>query len=255
MELDLPLHVLGSPIRATTEVAFGDNRSTYRIELDDDRVLAARILAGPEAAADAARIATVMARLADAGLQVPTPNLVEATGGVWLLTPWVPGRPGAAWMDTPARARHLAERMGRLAHRLRAVDVAGLHLDAGGRSGAFVLQHGDFAPINVIVDADREIAAVLDLEHARLGPPHTDVAWWGWVVRHHHPEAWAAAWPTFRAAAGVEAEVPDAELHALALLELARRASSAVNDRARQRWVDRLVDAETWVVAGSGQAM
>ncbi len=83
--------------------------------------------------------------------------------------------------------------------------------------------HGDFAPINVIVGADGEIAALLDFEHARAASPVVDVAWWGWVVRHHHPEAWAAAWPTFRAAAGVEPGVTDADLHALALLELARR--------------------------------
>ena len=81
-----------------------------------------------------------------------------------------------------------------------------------------------------------------------------DVAWWGWVVRHHHPEAWAAAWPTFRAAAGVEPGVTDADLHALALLELARRVVSAADAEARRRWLERLTDAATWAIPADGQA-
>ena len=48
-----------------------------------------------------------------------------------------------------------------------------------------------------------------------------DVAWWGWVVRHHHPDAWGAAWPTFRAAAGVPpGDLADAEIRAVMLVRL-----------------------------------
>ena len=106
--------------------------------------------------------------------------------------------------------------------------------------------HGDFAPINVIVDPGGEILSLLDQKHARIGPEHGDVAWWGWVTHHHHPYAWAAAWSTFRTSAGIDRRVPDADLHALALVELIERASSAVDAEARRRWRDRLTTAASW---------
>ena len=98
--------------------------------------------------------------------------------------------------------------------------------------------------------ADGEIAALLDFEHAGAGPALLDVAWWGWVVRHHHPDAWTAAWPTFLAAAGLEPGRVEARLHELVLRTLADRAAGCRDAAARGRWQDRLTAARTWTVPG-----
>ena len=271
---------LGTTVVAVDPVGWGDARATYRLALADGRTVAARWIEETEPTGDVARVAAVMVRLGRAGLPVPDPTIAAAPSGSWLLTSWVDGETGAAWLDTPERARRLADRMGRLARRLRAVDPTGLGLDIRGatptarareqlvavplpastrrrleatldrlerrRPAATAFVHGDFAPINVIVDPDGEILSLLDLEHARIGPEHGDVAWWGWVSHHHHPDAWAAAWSTFRTAAGTDRRVPDADLHALALVELIERASSAVDAEARRRWQDRLTVAALW---------
>jgi aminoglycoside phosphotransferase (APT) family kinase protein len=118
-----------------------------------------------------------------------------------------------------------------------------LAADEDRRSG-FV--HGDFAPINVLVDAAGEIVALLDLEHARTGPRGVDVAWWGWVVRHHHPVAWAAAWRPLCTAAGMDPDADAARLHAQMLAWLLDRAGTALDPIARSRWIERLAAAAAW---------
>lgn len=65
-----------------------------------------------------------------------------------------------------------------------------------------VFAHGDFAPVNVIL-RDGWIAALLDLERARLAHPLFDAAWWRLMVRCHHPDRWPAAGPAFFSAAGL----------------------------------------------------
>ena len=229
-----------------------------------------------------------MVRLADTGLPVPHPTVLASETGAWLVTPWVEGGTGAAWLDTPDRARTLARSMGRLARRLRDVDSAGLALgastaqsgDAAEQAASWlakpavllapqthaaledaiawlraadrwvpVFVHGDLAPVNVIVDASGGISALLDVEHAALGSPLADVAWWGWVVRHHHPEAWSASWATFRSAAGVDqasggsAEV---ELRASMLLRLLRAVADADDPATAVLWCRRLDEAAAW---------
>ncbi len=259
-ELDDVAERLGARLLAAEPVGWGDARATHRLSLADGRTFAARRLAGGDSGARGRRIVGIMARLAEAGLPVPSPTVVETGSGPWLVTRWIDGETGAHWLDDPDRARRLAERMGRLASRLRAFDLDGDVIESRGQRSrgakppehaAFV--HGDFAPVNVIVDADGEIAALLDFEHATQGPALLDVAWWGWVVRHHHPEAWTAAWPTFLGAAGLEPGPIEARLHELVLGTLARRAATAEGADGRRRWLDRLTAARAWTVPG-GQA-
>jgi len=200
----------------------------------------------------------IMTRLAQAGLPVPTPTVVEMPEGPWLLTPWIEGETGARWLGDPDRARHLADRMGRLARRLRSVELdadrfegdreADPRLAASPRARTFV--HGDFAPINVVIGADGEIGALLDFEHAGEGPALLDVAWWGWVVRHHHPEGWAAAWSTFLAAAGLEPGDVEERLHELVLKTLADRVAASRDIAEGERWRQRLATARAWAVPG-----
>ena len=52
------------------------------------------------------------------------------------------------------------------------------------------------------------MVGLLDLEFARVADPLFDAAWWGWIVRYHHPTRWVAAFPHLLAAAGI----PDDEL-------------------------------------------
>ncbi len=257
-ELDHIADRLGSHLQAAEPVGWGDARATQRLSLADGRRFAARRFAGREMHRRVDHIGRLMVGLARSGLPVPSPTLVETPGALWLLTTWVDGETGAGWLDDPDRARHLADRMGRLARRLRAVDLADLDLRGSSAADASAVDelapttfvHGDFAPVNVVMDAGGEIAALLDFEHAGAGPALLDVAWWGWVVRHHHPEAWAAAWPAFIAAAGREPGDNDARLHELALRTLAERAAAADDADTRRRWLDRLTAARSWPVPG-----
>lgn len=240
LELRLVAHSLGAGLVSAEPVGWGDSGVTYRITLDDGRSIAARRVADDGGGARTDAMRRRMVWLAEAGLPVPSPRTVDTDDGSWLLTPWVDGAPGADWLDDPHRARLLAQRMGELAMRIQQLATATLTPFA----------HGDFAPINVIVDADGAIVALLDFEHAGPGPGLLDVAWWGWVVRHHHPKAWEAAWPVFLAGAGLECGPVEVGLHALALQALEDRAAAAPVADARRRWLDHLAKARRWRVPG-----
>ena len=161
---------LGAPLRMADPVGWGDARATHRLSLADGRQFAARRFAGPASLPRAERTGRLMARLAQVGLPVPSPTILDMPDGPWLVTGWVEGETGARWLDDPDRARHLADRMGRLASRLRTIDLGSLDLEdrasavpADGemaKLGAFV--HGDFAPVNVVLDVEGEIAALVD---------------------------------------------------------------------------------------------
>src|SRR3954452_24674453 len=271
-ELESLAERLGATLVASSTAGWGDARVTTRVVRSDARVVAARRLSGPTAHSDARRMAAVMGRLRDNGIPVPPADAIEDASGslAWLVTAWVEGDTGAAWLESPDRARHLAGRMGELAARLATVDGSGLGLDARAppdgdvaalarrqletvsidddarralephlerlaaepdRPAVFV--HGDFAPINVVIDAGGEVVALLDVEHARLAPPRSDAAWWGWVVGHHHPEAWTAAGRTFLAAAGIRGVGDEERLGAPAFFQLLAWAATSSDPAAR----------------------
>ena len=167
----------------------------------------------------------------------------------------------ATWADPGRLARASRARLARSSPRLGAASVRALQaaieklepLFAGRRP---VFAHGDFAPVNVLIARRASgrgwaVAALLDLEWARLADPLFDVAWWGWVVRFHHPERWPTAWPAFLAAAGAAGEVAHGPaafaarirtLQLLRLLELADRSRG----RAAAEWAARLESAVRW---------
>jgi len=224
---------LGSDVLEEEVIAWGDSGTTRRLHLADGRDVAARAF-DEHHRDDAVRIADAMTDARQAGIPVPNPTLVETGAGIWLVTPWIEGDLGARWLDTPERARVVARVMGELAGDIREIDPALAPL-------AFV--HGDLAPINVVLRADGTVAALLDFEHARVSDPLTDVAWWGWVVRHHHPDAWMTAGRAFLEAAGIRGEGDEERLRALAVCELLDRAATASEPAARERWLALLVDA------------
>ena len=112
---------LGSRLTAARAVGWGDARATFHVVLADGRALAVRRVPG-ENASQALRIASAMNLMADAGLPTARPALTDAAGATWLSVPWIEGTTGAAWLDEPGRARHLAERMGRLVRLVGRID-------------------------------------------------------------------------------------------------------------------------------------
>ena len=227
---------LGSQVVDAAPVPWGDSGSTHRVDLADGRRLAARVIEAGRRD-DAIRAARAMTVAGRAAIPVPTPTVLDAVGSSWFVTPWVEGDVGARWLDTPERAQVLARAMGTLQRAVRAIDP---------RLAPLAFVHGDFAPINVVLAADGTVAGLLDFDHAHAGDPLTDVAWWGWVVRHHHPDAWSAAWPTFCSAAGADLDRDGPALRTLMLGELSRRAAATVGDPDRRRWLDRLAEASAW---------
>jgi aminoglycoside phosphotransferase (APT) family kinase protein len=270
---------LGSRIQAHARVAHGDRRATFRLQLVDGRTVAAHWFA---ARAGAAREVAIVERLAASGVPVASPiDVVAHEAGAWLVTDWVDGRPGHELLDDVPRGLELATAMGRLAAELAGVATTGLELDVVPPRGPFgdldswraaaeahlgrpradrvvealdrvalqtgdaraTFRHGDFAPVNAVVTPDGRVI-VLDVEHACRSSFEIDVAWWAWVVRHHHPRAWQRIGATFLAASGVD--VSGAGLRRLAdleLLGLLRRAMLAgLETPAGRRWLDLLTD-------------
>jgi aminoglycoside phosphotransferase (APT) family kinase protein len=194
--------------------------------------------------AGAVRLARLM------GALVPRLAAVEARG---LRLP-------STWADPTRLAQVSRRRLERAASRLDATTSGALRaaiadlepLFAGRRP---VFAHGDFAPVNVLVAPGPgrrgTISALLDLEFARLADPLFDVAWWGWLVRFHHPGRWPAAWPAFLAAAGLAAD-RDREptrfaerVRSLQLMHMLERAHCC-SGRAATEWAARLAVTARW---------
>jgi len=87
-----------------------------------------------------------------------------------------------------------------------------------------VLAHGDFAPVNVLIDGD-SITGLVDFESVRLADPLLDAAWWAWSVGFHGPTVLQRAWPLFLQGAEIDPDKPQlldriSALQTLRLLEL-----------------------------------
>jgi aminoglycoside phosphotransferase (APT) family kinase protein len=191
--------------------------------------------------AGAVRLARLM------GALVPLLAAVDACG-LRLPSTWAdPARLAGAAQRWLERAE---PRLDVAASRALRAAIASLETLFAGRRPVFT--HGDFAPVNVLVAPapgrrGGTIAALLDLEFARLADPLLDAAWWGWIVRFHHADRWPAAWPAFLAAAGgpnASAAFSDRikVLQLLRLLELLNRAGP----RAAASWAARLAVTARW---------
>jgi aminoglycoside phosphotransferase (APT) family kinase protein len=211
---------------------------------------------------------------------------------------YLPGEPGASLMGTVAGAIQVARAMGALLPRLAKVSSTGVGLHSGwaqparlarqaqqqlercrpllgsaaiaaleatiaelparfaGRPACFA--HGDFCPVNALIDNRQEeaedqaivVVGLLDLEFARIADPLFDAAWWGWVVRYHHPERWLHAWPRLLAAAGIAWEQATQErvrvLQRLRCLEVVDYYAHTRPPEATAVWVGRLAETLEW---------
>lgn len=235
------------------------------------------------------RLAATLPRLAP-DIPVPALIASDSgPGGRVVVTRFVPGTSGGDLLATDASALELAAAMGRLSRRLAQVPARGLRLPArwtdperlvrdgerwlarsadvidigtadrmrGALAGAAhllrqdrpVFAHGDLAPVNVILEQGR-IVAVLDFERARVAHPLFDAAWWRWIVRYHHPERWAAAWPAFAAAAGIDTGDPlaTARLDLLGALQCLEEIEGTPRRRhgTRLEWARRVAAILSW---------
>ncbi len=107
--------------------------------------------------------------------------------------------------------------------------------------------HGDLAPVNVLLApglGEDRLAAVLDLDRARLAHPGFDAAWFGWVLEHHHPETAEAAIRGYTGSCA-ETDTPDeaAWLRPLILLERLAEAAGTLDAAERGCWASRLATA------------
>ncbi len=109
-----------------------------------------------------------------------------------------------------------------------------------------VVAHGDFVPINV-VDAPSGGLLLLDLEDLALAPRLFDLAWWGWVVRFHHPEAWASGWPALLDGAGLTRSAAlDQAAILIGRIRCLERAARLPAGPGRDRWLGRLRATADW---------
>ena len=83
------------------------------------------------------------------------------------------------------------------------------------------------------------MAAVLDLDRARLAHPLYVAAWFAWVVSFHHRDVAGAAWSAYAQAAGLGATSP-AVLAWLWPLQLLDRLAEAPDAAERTLWAGRL---------------
>ena len=234
--------------------------------------------------------AELPARLQAAGIAAPRQLAADASASPpYAIREYLPGTPAASRMGTLDGATRVAEVMGALLPRLAGLSTHGIALDAAwarpdtlathargllarcapllapgdaavlettiaelsaqfaGREGVFA--HGDFCPVNVLLAGD-EVAALLDFEFARLADALFDAAWWGWVVRYHHPERWTFAWPALLAAGGIAPDAANAaRIRSLQLL----RCLEMLDDHAHRRaagqatmWAERLHATVGW---------
>jgi aminoglycoside phosphotransferase (APT) family kinase protein len=237
---------------------------------------------------------------------------------------YLPGEPGASLMGTIEGAIQVARAMGALLPRLALVATAGAGLSDAWASPASLARHaqqqldrcrpllddpacaaleatiaevaarfagrpagfahGDFCPVNVLVDdrrpttddrsttndrrpttddrrqpsaapssvvgGQRSVVGLLDLEFARIADPLFDAAWWGWVVRYHHPARWVHAWPQLLAAAGIADDEETAKrigvIQRLRCLEMIDYCATTRTREAAEMWIERLEATLGW---------
>jgi len=222
---------------------------------------------------------------------------------------YLPGAPGASLMGTIEGAIHVARAMGALLPQLALVETAGAGLSDiwassdslarhaqqqldrsrplldGPASAALEatiaevaacfadrpagFAHGDFCPVNILLEAGdwrleisdvnqasslqppvSSVVGLLDLEFARIADPLFDAAWWGWVVRYHHPARWVYAWPQLLAAAGIADDEETAArirvIQRLRCLELIDYCATTRTREVAEMWLGRLAATLEW---------
>ena len=122
--------ILGARVTDSAPLRWGFAHRTELVTLEDGRRVVVKRFEGPAGATELRRSVALADRLDAAG--IPTPAVLSAEADAdppVLVLAFVDGTTGAEWLDTEARARTLAQTMGSLAVRFRAVAVDGADLD------------------------------------------------------------------------------------------------------------------------------
>ncbi len=229
-------------------LAWGFRNEVWKVELVDGRRLAVTRFVDARAAPGIVSLTRdLRPRLEAAGVPVPAWSAADEASPAILVTDYVDGAVGAAVLDEPGGPALVGSLLGATWRRLAAVDPRRLGLDAtwtrpaelavasearldrssaaltrieqrrlaeaiatlpgllAGRPAGFV--HGDLAPVNMLV-RDRGLAALVDLEFARLGDPLLDAGWFDLIMAFHHAADEPAAWRAFASASGVALDDP-----------------------------------------------
>jgi aminoglycoside phosphotransferase (APT) family kinase protein len=228
-------------------------------------------LAGTAAAAFMGQVAGAVAVASAMGALLPQLRLAPTTG-LRLPGDWAdPARLEKRARSQLNRCRELFDQATR-GELTATIDELGERF--AGRAACFA--HGDFCPVNALVETtdyrppttdeeprteNREprtnntehpplrVVGLVDLDYARVADPLFDAAWWGWVVRYHHPERWIVAWPELLRAAGFTVDQATLGrvrvLQRLRCLEATDDARSAGDDAAGM-WARRLHETLGW---------
>ncbi len=174
------------------------------------------------------------------------------------------------WADGERLARQSLQYLNRCRPLLDVVTVQALEQTIAavpsqfaGRGGCFA--HGDFCPVNALIETtddrrpttdvgltEHSLSAIslLDVEFARVADPLFDAAWWGWVVRYHHPARWRVAWPVLLDAAGIPNDVEtNVRAHVLQQLRCLEALSYYLATRGTDgaaMWAQRLTATVGW---------
>ncbi len=235
-------------IVAAGRLAWGFRNEVWKIELVDGRRLAVtRFLDARAAPGIVSLTRDLRPRLEAAGVPCPAWRSAGEAWPAILVTDYVEGAVGAAVLDEPGGPALVGSLLGATWRRLAAVDPRGVDLDATwsrpielaersdarlDRSSAFVTRveqrrlaaaiatlpgllagrqagfvHGDLAPVNILV-RHRDLAALVDLEFARLGDPLLDAGWFDLIMAFHHAADEPAAWRAFASASGMALDDP-----------------------------------------------
>jgi len=260
-----------------TRAPWGFDHETWILGNGSPRLVVQRRADAVDPTAPTSRSIRAAVRLV--GLEVPEPDLVASDEGHAIVTlPFVEGRPGSELLSGAAEAHAIGRLCGGAADALARIDPVGLELPTTWASGEQLLSagggwvrccsgtldptaradlaglletaageldrvparfaHGDLAPVNVLV-RDGSVAALLDLDRARLAHPLYDAAWFAWVVTYHHPDIADAAWAGYAGASRLPVSRP-AAFAWLQPLQLLERAATAPTPSRQATWSARL---------------
>jgi aminoglycoside phosphotransferase (APT) family kinase protein len=258
-ERELIEPALARPVSDATRAAWGFTNRTDMVTLDNgERVVVQRYRRRADAEYRLRVMRGLSPSAAQAGIPLPPVRDFNMDGDpAWVRYDVLPGVPvpeASELAPGGPRFPQMAQIMGELLAAFRHLPTADLELDqrwadperlAASAAGwaqqlsitnayhyldavpslfagrPVVLAHGDFAPVNILTDAE-EVTGLLDFEAVRLADPLFDAAWWAWSVSFSSPELLQEAWPTFLEGARIdaaEAALPD-RVRALQVLRM-----------------------------------
>ena len=263
-------------LRSATPARWGFRHETWIVAAGDERLVLQRRTDGSDPTM--APHVAIRELVRETGLPVPEPVRVASSSGVIVVLPYVDGVVAADLLRGGSGAAIVGRACGMAAARIASINpdaLAALRTSPAARTAdglpgraplpaadgladearralgrllreteaallatPAVVAHGDLVPVNLLLRDDR-VAAVLDLDRARLAHRDYDAAWYAWVVAHHHPGLIRDAWHGFADAA----RTPGRSFRDVAWLwplQLLERVREARDDAERAEWTARL---------------